>query len=137
MGGTKNLDQKVGGWTGAGYSFPVDWRLCAEEFQDACWPTPTLVALDSAAVGADLGDGTVGYSGGEWRAADPLVVETDVDLIVATRGRKVSHRTRSVAIVPALDGRFRRAFYRHAQTSWSGAASIDDEFGRFSGCPAD
>jgi len=58
-----------------------------------------------------------------------VVVERDVDDVVAGLDGHVGHRARAVPVVPAIDGRLARALDGHAQAALAGALRVDGELG--------
>ena len=66
----------------------------------------------------------------EGRAQDVLVVEGDVDAVLAQLGGQVGDGAGAVAVVAAVDGRLARPLHRHAEAALAGAARVDREIGR-------
>lgn len=87
--------------------------------------------LDAAAGDFDFGDVDLGHDERlERRAQDVLVVERDVDAVLAQLGGQVGDRAGAVAVVPAVDGRLARPLHRHPEAALAGAARVDGEIGR-------
>jgi len=59
-----------------------------------------------------------------------VVIECDVDDVVAGLDGHIRHRARAVPVVPAIDGRLARALDRHAQASLASALRVDSELSR-------
>lgn len=87
--------------------------------------------LDAAAGDFDFADVDLGHDERlERRAQDVLVVEGDVDAVLAQLGGQVGDGAGAVAVVPTVDGRLARPLHRHAEPALAGAARVDREIGR-------
>jgi hypothetical protein len=87
--------------------------------------------LDAAAGDFDFGDVDLWDNERlEGRAEDVLVVEGDVDAVLAQLGGQVGDGAGAVAVVAAVDGRLARPLHRHAEAALAGAARVDGEIGR-------
>ena len=67
----------------------------------------------------------------ERRARDVLLVERDINPIVADLGRQIGDGTSPVAIVATINRCFARSFDRDAEITLASAASVDHKFRRF------
>lgn len=87
--------------------------------------------LDAAAGDFDFGDVDLWDDERlEGRAEDVLVVEGDVDAVLAQLGGQVGDGAGAVAVVAAVDGRLARPLHRHAEAALAGAPRVDGEIGR-------
>ena len=81
--------------------------------------------LDLAEVGLLVDDGL------ERRSRYVLVVEGDVDGVVASLGWQVRHRARTISIITTIDSCFAGSLNRHPKATLTGTSRIDDELGWF------
>lgn len=90
------------------------------------------VWLDAVAADFDLGKIRVRHDDGlEGRARHVLLVEGDVDAVVAGLGGQVGDGAGAVAVVPAIDRGLARTLDGHAKATLAGSARVDHELGRF------
>lgn len=102
------------------------------ESQQAISLLTCTVWLDAVAGDFDLREVRVRHHDGlERRARDVLLVEGDVDAVVAGFGGQVGDGAGAVAVVPAIDRSFAGALDGHAETTLAGAACVDHEFSWF------
>lgn len=89
------------------------------------------VWLDAVAADFDLGKIRVRHDDGlEGRARHVLLVEGDVDAVVAGLGGQVGDGAGAVAVVPAVNRGLARTLDGHAEATLAGAARVDHELGR-------
>lgn len=60
-----------------------------------------------------------------------LLIEGDVDAIIASFGRQIRDGTRAITVISAINGSFARTFDGDAETTLAGAACVDHELGWF------
>lgn len=71
------------------------------------------------------------YNRLERRARHVLLVEGDVDAVIAGLGGQVGDGAGAVAVVPAIYSGLAGTLDGHAETTLAGTARVDHEFGRF------
>lgn len=90
------------------------------------------VWLDAVPADFDLGKIRIRNDNGlEGRARHMLLVEGDVDAVIAGLGGQIGDGAGTVAVVPTIDRGLTGAFDGHAEATLAGSARVDHEFGRF------
>ena len=90
------------------------------------------MTLDAIAHGSDVSDVIVLSHvdlGQKGRTVNGLVIERDVDVVMAVDGGQVGDRTGAVAVVATVQRRLAGAFDGDAQSALTGASRVDDELG--------
>lgn len=88
--------------------------------------------LDAVSADFDLGEIRIRHDDRlEGRARHVLLVEGDVDAVIAGFGGQISNGARAVAVVPAIYGGFAGSLDSHPEATLAGPARVDHEFGWF------
>lgn len=90
------------------------------------------VWLDAVPADFDLGKVRVrNYDGLERRAWHVLLVEGDVDAVIASLGGQIGDGAGAVAVVPTIDRGLAGALDSHTEATLASSARVDHKLGRF------